>query len=221
MSPRRKAIPKYHASVTQEDIDVAKPSDSSHCMIARAIARAVGCPERFVTVDLQLIEFSDPSRHLRVAYLTPDVAQQRLLDFDAKREVLPFDLTLRRPVQVRTSDLGRPAESRAPLTPSEERKVRARQERKTVLTQRRDRGESLTSKERAALSRMEATDRQGGLVQGKAPYSPTRVVSSNTNKGRTEVRVEGGARPIVPTANRTLSNRKGRRRQYGLRQADA
>jgi hypothetical protein len=216
---RAKAVPKWQVQITQEDIDQATPEDSSHCMIAQAVAREVGCTERWVSVDLQLIEFSDPKRHLRVAYLTPDLAQQRLLDFDAGRPVEPFTITLQRPVQVRPSELGRPAEKRAPLTPSGESRLQQRRERKEKLEARDAAGEDLTLAERSSLSRMRNTDTAGGPMAQRAPYGRKTVFTrkSKVDGGATQVRIEGGTR--MAKGNRTLSNKKGRRRQYGLRQA--
>ena len=89
----------YIFQVTQDDIDAAIPSDSSHCVIADTIARAIG--KHRVHVDLQTITFTDPEKRQRLTFLTPEVCQDHLLAFDQGEPVAPFQFTLRRPIQIR------------------------------------------------------------------------------------------------------------------------
>jgi hypothetical protein len=87
-------------NVTQEDIDKAKPKDSSHCMIADALKRAVPTASR-VSVDLATVRYSDAKNGKRYIFLTPQLAQQRLLWFDqADPHLKPFKVRLSRPVQI-------------------------------------------------------------------------------------------------------------------------
>ena len=220
---KSKPLPTVTVEVTADDVRVAKVGDSSHCMIARALARSIGVSERFVSVDLQLIEYSDPQRHLRISYLTPKIAQERLLDFDAGEKVEPFTLTLRRPVQARPSDLGLPRDARrtSDVGPRSQAKMKERNERLRALQAKRERGAPMSREEKGALKRMETTEALGGLVKGHSQSVTKKVVVTTgirTRNGQgSTVRVEGGDRPVVPTKNRTLSNRRGRRRAYGLR----
>ncbi len=80
-------------SVTAEDIGAAVPKDSAHCMIADAIKRQLP-HTRNVSVDLATIRWTDPSTGMRITYLTPGVAQERLLQFDEGVELEPFTFRL-------------------------------------------------------------------------------------------------------------------------------
>lgn len=69
-------------------IEEAKQRDSSHCMLAEAV-RAALPGARFVGIDMQTMRFTDPIRPLRYVYLTPRVAQEALIAFDAGDELIP------------------------------------------------------------------------------------------------------------------------------------
>lgn len=80
--------------VTQEDLDNARPKDSSHCMIADAVKRALPHAKN-ISVDLATIRYSDPARGKRYIILTPPIAQQQLLWFDqADPRLEPFSFRL-------------------------------------------------------------------------------------------------------------------------------
>ena len=97
--PPRKTSPNFVIRVTQQIIDTAVPKDSNHCMVADAIKAAL--PEAAsVTVDLQSVRFSDPSRGLRYVYLTPRIAQEALILFDEGMKVPPFECRLSRASQI-------------------------------------------------------------------------------------------------------------------------
>lgn len=84
--------------VTAEDIALAIPKDSAHCMIADALGRCR--PDtRFRSVDLATIRWSDPRTGKRYVALTPPVAQRALLDFDEGIQPEPFMFRVR-PVQI-------------------------------------------------------------------------------------------------------------------------
>lgn len=73
--------PRLDIEVTAEDIDNAVRKSSSHCMVAEAIKRAM--PHvRKVSVDLQWISFTDPSKGQRNHYLTPTPIALAIQDFD-------------------------------------------------------------------------------------------------------------------------------------------
>jgi hypothetical protein len=188
---------KYSIEVTKEDIDGATRSDSSHCVIADAIARSVG--HRRVHVDLQTITFSDPAKRQRLTYLTPEICQDHLLAFDQGEAVHPFTFTLGRPIQIRkmvSHGGGKTAST-----------VEARNAKFAELQAKRDAGEVLTSGEKGGLTRMEKVG-----VRTAETYEPKEV----RTYGRSERPIVRGGRPL-PKA--VLSNGKGRVRKYGLRQA--
>jgi hypothetical protein len=87
-------VHRLQLEVTQDIIDRSCVADSSHCMIADAVRRAV--PDaRSVTVDIQTIRYSLPGTRKRYLYLTPRQAQLALLDFDAGQKPQPFTAQLR------------------------------------------------------------------------------------------------------------------------------
>jgi len=70
--------PGLRVQITQEDIDVAIPKNSGHCMIADAAKRCFF--ERFkrkataVSVDLQTIRLTDREKKVRYVYAGTGVA---------------------------------------------------------------------------------------------------------------------------------------------------
>lgn len=88
--------------VVQRDIDRAIRADSSHCVIATAVARAVPDATR-VEVDTQTIRFTSNGK--RLAYLTPLVVQGYVVAFDAGDPIAPFSFKLRDPMELRRKGL--------------------------------------------------------------------------------------------------------------------
>jgi hypothetical protein len=86
---RAHVAPQLKVDVTQEIIDRSVPKDSSHCMIADAIAAAYPRAS-FISVDLATIRFTDVEAGFRYVYLTPRHAQAALLDFDQGVKPAPF-----------------------------------------------------------------------------------------------------------------------------------
>lgn len=90
---KSKHSPQVIIDVTQEIIDTSAQRDSSHCMIADAVKRAV--PEaKYISVDLATIRFTDVNAGVRYIYLTPRKAQQALLDFDHGDKPEPFTVKI-------------------------------------------------------------------------------------------------------------------------------
>lgn len=88
--------PHLKVVITREIIESAKTRDSSHCMVAEAVKSAFPSAS-YVSVDLQTIRMSDPSKGLRYTYLTPRVAQIGLIKFDqGDNGIEPFEFLLRR-----------------------------------------------------------------------------------------------------------------------------
>jgi hypothetical protein len=92
---------RYHkVPVTQEQIDLAVPKDSSHCMIADALKEKM--PEaRRVSVDLATIRYTLGG--IRYIHLTPSSCQVALLRFDHGEKVEPFTFSMQAPVQTHQS----------------------------------------------------------------------------------------------------------------------
>lgn len=79
--------------VTKALVEQATKKNSQHCMVADAVKAAVDDAQH-VMVDLATIRFTDPKRGKRYVYLTPKIAQQRLVDFDQGRPIEPFGFRL-------------------------------------------------------------------------------------------------------------------------------
>jgi len=85
--------PRLIIKVPQDIIETSTQKDSSHCMIAEALARAVP-RAKYISVDLATIRFSDPEAGVRYVYLTPRKAQEALLAFDQGERPKPFQIYL-------------------------------------------------------------------------------------------------------------------------------
>ncbi len=90
---KSKTSPRLTVSVTQDVIDTAQSRDSSHCMIADAIQKAVP-NAMYISVDLATIRFTDLTAGKRYIYLTPRPAQEALLSFDQGEKTEPFTVRL-------------------------------------------------------------------------------------------------------------------------------
>lgn len=97
MAPKTKTTktsPRLVIDVPKDIIETSTARDSSHCMIADAIARAIP-NARYISVDLATIRFTDLEAGVRYVYLTPRSAQAALLDFDQGEIPEPFSVRLR------------------------------------------------------------------------------------------------------------------------------
>jgi len=86
--------PRHTLTVTQEMIDYSVPADSGHCMVAEAVKSAVP-NATYVSVDLQTIRYSDPSKGLRYTYLTPRTVAEALCAWDEGVKPEPWSFQLR------------------------------------------------------------------------------------------------------------------------------
>jgi hypothetical protein len=85
---------KVVVNVTDEVIAKSVPRDSGHCMVADAVKLAYPNAQH-ISVDIQTIRFSDPTKGLRYTYLTPRTAQVSLVEFDMGTHPEPFSFQLR------------------------------------------------------------------------------------------------------------------------------
>jgi hypothetical protein len=92
--------------VDEETIDQSIKRDSSHCMIAEAV-KAAFPDAQSVSVDVQTIRLSDPTKRLRYTYLTPRIAQVAIIKFDQGDKPEPFEVTLRNAQVTRMADSSR------------------------------------------------------------------------------------------------------------------
>jgi hypothetical protein len=197
--------PRVDVDVTQADLDAAIPKDSGHCAIADALRRQLGV--RNPEVDLQVVTFTDPKRGVRVSFLTPEICQDHLLEFDHGLPLRPFSFYLRTPIRIRRA-------GRGAGNPHSKKDIEDRDVRKRGLLEREEHG-TITPRERASLKRMRETDEAGG-PGANVPNGPVEMVEHTSNNARPVF--VGGRKRVARAA--VLSNRKGRRREYGLRQSE-
>lgn len=94
MSTRYPLGPRIKVHVTKEDVTNGITGDSTRCMIADAIKRAVPKATR-VAVDVQTCRFSDLEKGHRYVYLTPYSAQLALMQFDEGQRPDAFSFLLK------------------------------------------------------------------------------------------------------------------------------
>jgi len=98
----RLVSPRVTATVTPERIAESVRGSSGHCMIAEAIKDAYP-GFTGITVDLSTVRFSEPAKQLRYTFFTPRPAQEALIMFDQGVIPPPFDVVLKRAVQITRS----------------------------------------------------------------------------------------------------------------------
>jgi hypothetical protein len=190
--PRLSTGPRPVIEVTEDIITNATQGDSSHCMIADAIAAQIPGAKN-VSVDLATIRWSDRKKGERYVFLTPPDAQDALVRFDQGQPVEPIAFRLRAAQVTRIKAAGRPEQARRT------------EERERYYAEKEANGEELTAQEKRGRALL-------GVKQG--PERPTTAGAVTvTDNGRHNVVREGGNLP--PTA--VLSNTKGRSRVYGMR----
>ena len=210
MRPKKR---HYAIAVTADDLETAHPRDSAHCAIAEAINREVGTAR--TAVDLQTITFTDPKRKERLTYLTPPIAQDHLVSVDKELPLRPFTIVLTKPIQIRAAG-GRGG------APAAFQRAEERNERLRDLRKKRDKGTTMTRSDKAALTRMEK--------RGEVPTPPPRPrIKPAADLADLEPGVERRARVLAdesgtqihggrPPRATLLSNVRGRKRVYGMRQ---
>jgi hypothetical protein len=133
-TPQRRSrvpFPKIEVHATADLLDRAMRKDSLNCFVAEAI-KAAAPQFTKITVDLQFIRLTDPTKRLRYLYATPRSAQMAIIAFDQGIAPEPFSFTLNRVTQVIR---GRgPSQERT----DEERKEQVLQRRRERATQRRE-----------------------------------------------------------------------------------
>jgi hypothetical protein len=196
MTTKIKGSPRVRLAVTEELVAGAVQGDSGHCMIAEALKAALPFAKH-VSVDIQTIRFSDPSTRARYVYLTPRMAQEALVAFDAGEDVEPFRCELRNPhITTMNPRRGRNPVPAEPLT-----------------------GEQQRRRESMAYARKVRQGRAGGATP---MLEPTTEGKPGPKGGGAPLPVVTGGQP--PPAGASYSGKgkvpAGRRRQHGIRALD-
>jgi len=189
---RTARAPQVTVAVTTDLIEDAARRDSGHCMIAEAVKLAVPGARR-VSVDLQTIRFTDPTRDLRFTYLTPRVGQVALVDFDQGDRPEPFGFRLRGG-----------AVSKAGSNPAV--KAKRASEARSRTRAHTDIAEAASGKE--PKTGVGTTARLVQRRSGKEPGSESALE-----------RIGGPTPPLAALASPApiTGRRKGQRREFGLR----
>jgi hypothetical protein len=192
MARRRKGSPRISLEITEENRQAAIESNSGGCLIADALKRAGWLNP---TVDMATIRVTDPETKNRLTYLTPPAGQHILLSFDQGwPEEDSVHVSLRRAVKITPTTKSRPqAEQRAARLAELEAKER--------------RGETLTTSEKAALTKMRSNPEVA-----VRPHKRGRAILTSDGT------VTGGA--PIPQGPAHPNLLRGRNRIYGAKLAD-
>jgi hypothetical protein len=208
-SPRVPRSRRVDVEVTDDVIDLSTQADSSHCMIADAVRKAVPGATG-ISVDLQTIRFSDPKKRMRYVYLTPRIAQLALVDFDAGKKPEPFRFRLDRAHITAMKSKNDPVlhPEKARMTPARTAAIqKARATRAQESSTVQERRNEVKRGERAAAN----AERLRGAAQltdhGQAEHVPSVVGGSTPPIGALHSGSTGRKRSTAPS----------RRRQFGLR----
>jgi hypothetical protein len=203
---KRRSSPTLTIRITEEAYASAKASDSSACLIADEIKR-MGYHDPIV--DLQAIRFSDREAGVRYIYNTPEEAQHLLYGFDQGLPRPAYDaFVLRKAAHIRPI-----THNRHNVKRSASRQAEYRAQRIPELVAKADAG-TIDSRERAALTRMQATEAR--IAAGEVPaenqhgrpttYGPTEVSSTGEVVGGRPAKV-GTHDTLLPKRVRVFGRR--------------
>ena len=198
----RKSAPILDLSITDEVWEKAKQASSGGCLIADAITRQYPHLSG-VVVDMATIRASDREKGFRYTWLTPPIGQHLLLSYDQGWSQPTDHVRTGRPVKV--TPIIRNKTGPYSVAAREEQ----RQERKAELEAKIERGEELTSREQASLTKVSAP-----LVVQNRPSTrgPAEVMGKDRNT------VVHGGHPIKQGAAHPNLLR-GRDRHFGAKTA--
>lgn len=212
-SPRIPRSRRVDVEVSEEIIAESTSADSSHCMIAEAIKKAV--PDATgVSVDIQTIRFSDPKKRMRYVYITPRMAQVALVDFDAGLKPKPFRFRLDRAhisaMRSKNTPITHPERSR--MTPARtaalEKARSSRAQESAGATTAAERRNQANRDERAAANAEKLQAAGPRLTNhGQAEHVPVPVGGKTPPLGALHSGNTGRKRTTAPA----------HRRQFGLR----
>lgn len=184
---------KFIIDVTQEVIDDSIQRDSSHCMIAEAVKRAV--PDAgFVSVDLQTIRFTHKKLRRRYIFLTPRRGQVELIKFDQGIKPEPFSMQLQRGQVIDVAER------------KSNRDGKERQEAKAEST------EALAGPEELDSKGPEALDQEPAAKKTKRTYKKAEIRGVKSDHDGRAQKIGGQAPPTG-----ALSTSRGRERRFGLK----
>jgi hypothetical protein len=138
--------PTLSLTISAEQYERAKQSDSGACLIADAIKSQYPNMSS-VSVDMATIRCSDRKRGVRFTYLTPPEAQHLLLSFDQGWSNPTESVTIRRAVKINAITRTKGKDGTAAT------KLR-REERRAQLEARVADGDELTTSEKRALTQL-------------------------------------------------------------------
>jgi hypothetical protein len=190
--------PRLVVNVQESSWDTAKEAASAACLISDAIKREH--PElTLVATDMATIRATNRKLGLRFVWLTPPSAQDLLLRFDQGWS---------RPENLRIV-VGRPAKVTA-VKAGDKARQEVRQRRRVELETKAATGTTLTSKEKAALTKLR------NIPDRPTTHGPKDTVTVKTGNGGTTVM---GGRPLPGAKGKNPNLLAGRNRAFGARHA--
>lgn len=85
--------PEFRVKVDRDCIENACRGNGNKCMVAKAVKKAHPELSR-IAVDIQSIRASNEKKSERYIWLTPPSIQRMIVDFDAGKDITPFNTTL-------------------------------------------------------------------------------------------------------------------------------
>lgn len=181
---QRVVAPRLRITVTAASIADGVARDSSGCMISDAIKTAY--PDYVnVETDLGTIRITDPIKRLRYIYLTPRVAGEALVDFDAGIDPQPFKFELRTPAKILRSGKTEEEKQATRLREREYRKQkrdrRTQEEREEQIVSDMNNPDKPLRRPTVAYTRSQTTHEKPIIVGGRAP--PRRQLTTKRQFG--------------------------------------
>ena len=96
--------------ILQERIDEAIRRHSSMCMVSEAIEHEL--PVTRVMTDSATIRMTHRATGYRYIFLTPQIVQEYIADWDEQREIKPFNFRLGNPIQIVKSKKRKPVDNK-------------------------------------------------------------------------------------------------------------
>jgi hypothetical protein len=203
-------------SVEQKHIDESLKASSSHCAIAEAIRDAIPWAT-YISIDLQSCRWTDSKRGIRYFFLTPHIAQELVINFDQGNldKLVPVTFSMR-PCTITTAGA-----RYARHTPDNEQLTDA----KLKVAVEQPHIPSTSEETLAGNWKPQSLSEKGELIAPpdnpelaepkpkRKSRQPRQRISATKPDGSIPTTLGGKLPPIS-----ILSNARGTRREFGLRQ---
>jgi hypothetical protein len=202
-------------SVEQKHIDESLKASSSHCAIAEAIRDAIPWAT-YISIDLQSCRWTDSKRGIRYCFLTPHAAQELVINFDQGNldKLVPITFSMK-PCTITKSGARYARQTPDPEQLTDAKlKVAAEQPHIPSASE-----EALAENWKPQVSDLGTKGAlisppdQPELAEPKPKRKPRQKISATKPDGSIPTTLGGKLPPVS-----ILSNARGTRREFGLRQ---